>query len=197
MVKLLGKCRRLVLIGLVLVLALLLAALAWPQRVLCVESGPVEADVIVVLGGGGGDRAKRAAELFLAGAAPRILVSGDGDTESNRRLLIRQGVPAAAIQVEPNSMNTQQNATFSAPLLRRAGRDVVHSVPDIASGTGARRVIVVTSWYHSRRALQCFRHYVPGIQFYSRPSYYGYRRSDWTREGIGRTIRVEYLKLVG
>jgi hypothetical protein len=39
---------------------------------------------------------------------------------------------------------------------------------------GAKRVIIVTSWYHSRRALACFEHYAPDIKFYSRPSYFGY-----------------------
>lgn len=116
-----------------------------------------------------------------------------------------QRVPAAVIEVEPNSRSTQENAMFSAPLLRGGvfdGTGAANLRQD-AAVTGKqdaylhKRVILVTSWYHSRRALQCFRHYVPGIQFYSRPSYYAYARADWTREGIRPYIRAEYLKLVG
>ena len=61
-------------------LLVLLAAAAWffPQQVLTVDSGPVKADVLVVLGGRP-DRAVRAAELFQQGAAPKVLVSGLGD----------------------------------------------------------------------------------------------------------------------
>src|ERR1035441_4602903 len=46
-------------------------AFAFPQQVLCVDSGNVQADVLVVLGGGSYERPIRAAELFRAGAAPR------------------------------------------------------------------------------------------------------------------------------
>jgi uncharacterized SAM-binding protein YcdF (DUF218 family) len=134
--------------------------LAWlfPQQVLTVDSGPVKADVLVVLGGTP-DRAARAAELFKEGAAPRILVSGFGDAGSNKQLLEREGVPAKAIILEGKSRTTQQNAELSIALLRQMG---------------AKRVIIVTTWYHSRRGLMCFEHYAPEIQFYSRPSYWGY-----------------------
>jgi hypothetical protein len=47
------------------------AALLFPQQVLCVDSGIVQADALVVLGGGSYERPIRAAELFRAGAAPR------------------------------------------------------------------------------------------------------------------------------
>ena len=77
---------------------LLLAATAilFPQWFLCVDSGPVKADVIVVLGGGSHERPGRAAELFRGQIAPRIIVSGLGDYKINRQLLIEAGVPSAA-----------------------------------------------------------------------------------------------------
>jgi hypothetical protein len=62
---------------------------------------------------------------------------------------------------------------------------------------GAKRVIIVTSWYHSRRALHTFQHYAPDIQFYSRPAYFGYPRTQWSRAGISGYIRAEYVKLAG
>ena len=85
--------------------ALLLAATAvgvayyYPEKILCVESGAVTADVIVVLGGGLRERPERAAELFRQRAAPLILITGAGDDEINRRLLLQNGVPAEAIQI--------------------------------------------------------------------------------------------------
>src|ERR1039458_6288656 len=56
-------------------------AFAFPQQVLCVDSGVVQADALVVLGGGLLERPARAAELFRSGAAPKIIVSGAGDDE--------------------------------------------------------------------------------------------------------------------
>jgi uncharacterized SAM-binding protein YcdF (DUF218 family) len=172
-------------------LALLLAtALAFPQRVLCVDSGDVQADAIVVLGGGSGERPTRAAELFQSGAAPRIIVSGAGDAEDGRRILERKGVPATAIQLEPNSKSTRQNAQFSIPLLRAMSA---------RAPAGARRVILVTSWYHSRRALHTFEHYAPDIQFYSRPAYFGYPGAAGSagHKAINGYIRAEFVKLLG
>jgi uncharacterized SAM-binding protein YcdF (DUF218 family) len=171
----------------ILVLAALLAifavlCFAFAQQILCVDSGNVQADALVVLGGGSYERPARAAELFQSGAAPRIIVSGAGDSEHNKRLLVSKGVPPAAIELEGKSRSTKQNAQFSLPLLR---------------ALGARRVIIVTSWYHSRRALHAFQHYAPNLQFYSRPSYYGYTRTQWSREGVTGSIRGEFIKLAG
>jgi uncharacterized SAM-binding protein YcdF (DUF218 family) len=157
-------------------------ALAFPQQVLCIDSGNVQADAMVVLGGGSYERPIRAAELFQAGTAPKIIVSGVGDGEVYKRLLVSKGVLVAAIEVESRSQSTRQNAQFSIPLLR---------------ALGARRVIIVTSWYHSRRAFHTFEHYGPDLQFYSRPSYYGYPPSQWSRSGISGYIRGEYVKLAG
>lgn len=153
-----------------------------PERVLVVDDGHPQADAIVLLGGGSGERPTRAAELFRAKAAPRILVSGAGDAGGNRLLLMHRGVPASAISLEPNSKTTKENAQFSIPLLRAAG---------------ARRVIVVTTWYHSRRALKCFSHYGPDLTFYSCPSYFGFSRTDWSHDHLRRRIHAEYLKTLG
>ena len=141
-----------------------------------------KADVIVVLGGGWPDRSERAAALFKEGEAPKILVSGFGDCESNEKLLERNGVTNTAIILEPKSRTTRENAEFSIPLLRQIG---------------AHHVIIVSSWYHSRRALACFEHYAPDITFYSRPSYYGYLRAEWRSKGIGSFVKSEYVKLLG
>jgi len=169
--------------GLVLTIvlaALVIAAVVFPQKFLCIDSGPVKADVIVVLGGGH-DRPERAAELFREHVAGRVIVSGLGDTATNRIILVRDGVPANAIQLEPKSRTTKENAQFTIAMLRT---QQVHSV------------IIVTSWYHSRRALDCFEHYGPGIKFYSRPSMFSFERKDWTRS-FGRRVYLEYVKLAG
>lgn len=162
-------------------LLVLLAALAWffPQRVLTVDSGPAKADVLVVPGGTP-DRAGRAAVLFKEGEAPKVLVTGIGDDVANEHILEKDGVPAAEITLEGKSRTTRENAEFSIPLLR---------------AMGAKRVIIVTSWYHSRRALHCFEHYAPDIQFYSRPSYYGYMGENPLENA--EKLKTEKLKGTG
>ena len=166
----------------ILFLALAATVFFLPQTFLCVDSGPVKADAIVLLGGGMGERPARAAELFKEHAAPRIIISGLGDCENNRRILLKAGVPAGAIQLECKSRTTRENAEFTIQLLR---------------AEDARHVILVTSWYHSRRALACFEHYAPDIQFYSRPSYIAFARADWPHKKVGHRINLEYAKLAG
>jgi uncharacterized SAM-binding protein YcdF (DUF218 family) len=134
---------------------------------------------MVVLGGGYGERPDRAAELFKAGVAPKIILTGAGDAVDNKRLLVNRGVPAEAIQLEAASKSTKQNAQFTIPLLRAAD---------------AHRVILVTSWYHSRRSLNCFRHYAPDIQFYSRQA--GPGPNETTRQ-FTRYVISEYIKAAG
>src|SRR5260370_16184140 len=148
-----GKTLRRVATGLAVALVILvLAALSFPHQVLLIDTGQARADAIVLLGGGSGERPTRAAELFRSGVAPKIIVSGAGDADGNRLLLMHRGVPASAIALEPNSKTTRENAELSIPLLRAAG---------------AKRIILVTSWYHSRRALKCFRHYASDLEVYS------------------------------
>ncbi|MEJ0001127.1 MAG: YdcF family protein [Verrucomicrobiota bacterium] len=152
----------------------------FPQQVLTVDSGETKADELVVLGGGEG-RAERAAELYHQGAARGVLVTGYGDCASNVEVLKRAGVPASAITTEPTALSTFENATRSVPLLRQMG---------------ARRVIVVTSWFHSRRALACFEHVAPDIQFFSRPSYYHFEPATQRRTGFIPQVNMEYMKLL-
>jgi len=167
---------------LILLGLLVAAALFFPRLFLAVDSGPVTGDVLVVLGGGARDRAERAAELFKEHAAPRIIISGYGDAAINRHWLVAAGVPAKVIELEPKSKTTKENAQATTQLLR---------------DQKVKRVIIVTSWYHSRRALACFRHYAPEIRFYSRPSYFASARADWSRNRTGIRTRLEYLKLLG
>jgi uncharacterized SAM-binding protein YcdF (DUF218 family) len=170
---------------LVLFLALL-AGMAWfyPEKFLCVDSGKnVSADVIIVLGGGAKEqRAECAAELFKAHRASRILITGAGDDEINRQILLAHGVPANAIQLESESKTTHENAVYSLKILRAEN---VHSA------------ILVTSWYHSRRTEKIFECFAPDIKFYSRPSYFGFAAADWKKTAVGRRMRLEFLKLPG
>ena len=113
-----------------------------------------KADVIVVLGGDGPARAEWGAELWLQGAAPRVLISGDGDCYWIRRAMVDRGVDANVITVECQSGTTWENALFSAPLLKHMN---------------VRTAILVTSWYHSRRALASFAATSADIRWISVP----------------------------
>jgi uncharacterized SAM-binding protein YcdF (DUF218 family) len=173
------RIRHALLLSLALLLLLGVAGFVFAHQLLSVDNGDVHGDFMVVLGGGYGERPDRAPELFKAGVAPKIILTGAHDAVDNQRLLVNRGVPAEAIQLEAASMSTKQNAQLTIPLLRAAG---------------AHRVILVTSWYHSRRSLNCFRHYAPDIQFYSRQAAPG--TNETTRQ-FTRYVVSEYIKAAG
>jgi uncharacterized SAM-binding protein YcdF (DUF218 family) len=122
-----------------------------------VDDAPAASDAIVILGDDNydGDRATRAAELFKAGWAPRIIASGRylrpyaSIAELEERDLLNRGVPASAIvRLAHRAENTREEAVVLSQLV---------------SARGWKRIIVVTSNYHTRRSLYiCARTFPPG-----------------------------------
>jgi len=110
-----------------------------------------QADAVVVLGcrssAGLTRRLDLGVRLYLAGAAPLLLLSGGGtgpvpEAELMRRMALARGVPDAALLVEPNSRDTVENAWEAARLLR---------------SRGARLVLLVSDRAHLPRAVLLFR----------------------------------------
>ncbi len=149
--------RRALLVAGTSICLVIVAAFVFAKSILCVEHGSVNGEVIVVLGGDSVWRTERALELFKSGAATSVIVSGDGDGEQIRQSLLHGGVPESAVEWESQSRNTKENAEFTARLLQ---------------SRGVRRALIVTSWWHSRRALNSFSHFASEIRFSSQPTYH-------------------------
>jgi len=72
-------------------------------------------------------RITEAVHEYERGVAPRLIVTGGPDRGGNvqasvmARVAQAQGVPAAAIFVEPNAENTIENACFSARIMKEHG----------------------------------------------------------------------------
>ena len=107
------------------------------------------------------DRVWFAARLFRAGKAPLLLVSAGSNPEryvySEARatavFLSDLGVPASALLLEERSLNTRQNASFSAELLK---------------ARGINRILLVTSALHMPRAMALFE--AQGLQVTPAPT---------------------------
>jgi uncharacterized SAM-binding protein YcdF (DUF218 family) len=158
------------------------AGLEWSEQLLTIEQPPENADIMVVLGGEWVYRPKHALELYNLQLAPNIIVTGQGDAGAIKRWLAARGLPPSAIQVEGKSLNTMQNAELTVPLLRERN---------------ARRVVLVTSWFHSRRALACFRKAAPEIAFVSLPTVEDRPKGRWPNRYERRMVLQEYVKLAG
>jgi uncharacterized SAM-binding protein YcdF (DUF218 family) len=165
----------------VLVSGAAVAAAFKASEPLLVVRTPIEAaDVIVVLGGDGPARAWQAAGLYREGAAPRVLVTGIGDCENIRAYMVKEGVPPDVIQTECAARSTWENAVFSAPLL---------------TAMGARRAILVTSWFHTRRAIACFRQVLPQVEWMSLPVERGESYRQMLSNHHGLSVLAEYVKI--
>lgn len=184
----------LVLTGAAAVLALTYAPLLEAAaRFLIVEDRLERADVIVVLAGGRGDeRVGQAAGLYRDGYAPLVLLSGTGAQRIGfsipdvmRRQAISHGIPPSALLFETGSTSTAEQAG---------------EIRSVLEGRHARRAIVVTSSYHSRRARYVFRKFFAGSPVEVRV--YPVQRDSsfnpvrwWTREEDTETVLLEYFKL--
>ena len=150
------------------------------REVLIVQTAIEPADAIVVLGGESQGRPVEGARLYKQGLAPRVFVVGTGDNERNRRALLREGVPEDLITCETASESTLENAMFVRPLLEKVG---VH------------RAILVTSSYHTRRALAVFQQRVPGIHFEMVPSRIGWWDTLKGRRQENAWAAIEFIKI--
>ena len=99
---------------------------------LCLHREPTRADVIVGFGNFNTDIARRAAELYLQGYAPKILFTGglgrntEGllpEPEAVRfaKVAMECGVPEADIILEDKSANTKENILFTREKLEELG----------------------------------------------------------------------------
>lgn len=153
------------LVRVLVVLLVVWLPLGWiGARALIVSAELPQADVIVVLGGSSTyvERTSAAAQLFGSGRAPKIILTDDGQqggwssaeqrnpffVERARQELERANVPAEKIEVLPPLVSS----TYDEAVLLR----------EYAKSHQMRSMLVVTSAYHSRRALWTLRRVFEG-----------------------------------
>lgn len=136
---------------------------------------PEPCDLIIVFGGKRLERAEKAADLYLAGYAPRILFTGGDKRETGiaeaivlRNHAVSLDVAESACMVETDSTNTLENVRMSVPLV------------DAEMGwRHMRGVILVSAPYHMKRVKQVLARSVPReVKIYCCPD----GRTDITAE---------------
>ncbi len=147
------------------------------------------ADAALVFSGDPGyERTQEAARLYRAGYAKYLVFSGRGgpgdSAESMAAVAMQHGVPERALLQEDKASSTYENVLFVRPLL------AAHNI---------RRLILVTSPYHQRRAYLVARQVFPGIILINHPApmpYWGPR--GWWRDAASRRVVLnEYVKIAG
>lgn len=186
-----------------------IAAVLWVARVpiltgiasfLTVEDIIEPGDVILMFPGEANTRPTRVAELYDAGLAPTIVIprveNPDGDTlgvmpnmtDAAAVVMQRLGVPRDAIVV----LKTPGGSTST--------RDDVRIFREYVERHDVRRVIAVTSMYHTRRARWALRRALDGLSvdiMMAPAPELGFSESDWWQSEDGLiTYFQEYLKWV-
>ncbi len=156
------------------------------------DEPPVKADMVLVLGGDFyGNRILKAADLVRRGYAPKVLVSGApgiyGYNECDLAIPFAEkaGYPASYfLHFEHNATSTKEEADAVTAELRRLG---------------AKRVLLVTSDFHTHRAGKIFRAAAPDLTFYvvSAPDAH-FTAGGWWRDREGRKtfFLTEWTKTV-
>lgn len=186
-----------------------IAALLWIARApiltaiasfLTVEDTIEPADVILIFPGEANVRPTRAAELYDAGIAPTVVIpraqNPGGDTlgvmpnmtDAAAVVMQRLGVPRDAIvvlKIPGGSTSTRDDARLFREYVER------HDV---------RRVVAVTSMYHTRRARWALRRALDGlpVKIMMAPAPEpGFSEDDWWRSEAGMIAYFqEYVKWV-
>lgn len=132
-----------------------------------VDSGSVKADIILALGSHDLRVADHAGELFRAGEAPLIVVTGGAGKVTGKEWsrseavlyaerIAAQGVPDESLILEDLSTNSSENFSFSRDLLANKGID-------------PRSGIIVSKPYMARRALATAHKHWPELEWFTRP----------------------------
>ena len=154
---------------------------------------PEHADVLVVLGGDSGDRTLKALQLYKAGLAPRVLLTGVEESPLDARkpyltwrqqMLVEAGVPRDSILLDSRSENTMEEAVNTRQLLVERGW---------------RRALIVSDPPHVRRVNWAWRKALRGtnLEFQvvaSEPRWW-VADSWWTHEKSAQAVIMEYIKL--
>ena len=141
----------------------------WLAAPLRISAPASPADAIVVLAGGVGEsgragvgvqeRVSKAVSLFRDGVAPRVIISSGfvftlREAEVMKAIAVDNGVPADAIILEERAANTFENVQFTSEILRNMGW---------------RRIALVSSPYHMRRATMTWHKVAPDIEVVPTP----------------------------
>ena len=87
-------------------------------------------------------RQGKAEKLLISGGTGSLLDQSIKEADLLKRQALELGLDPGRIIIERDSRNTHENALYSARIIR---------------GRGYRRILLVTSAFHMRRALACFR----------------------------------------
>ena len=154
-----------------------------------VIDSPQPSDVIVVLAGETDSRPARALELLDQGYARRLLI----DVPADERIY---GFTARQLAEQYEHSRPEAAQLGICPIEGLSTREESHDVEKCLAKEQGARILIVTSDYHTHRALSIFRHEIRGKTFSIAAAYdstqFGTRW--WTHRQWAKTWFDEWLR---
>lgn len=161
-----------------------------------VVNDPQKADVIVVLAGETNWRPARGVQLLSQDYAPRMLLD----------------VPAAGIIYDQSMLNIakgyvqhlpQSQDVSICPIVGLSTKTEAQDVMACLKNSGARRILVVTSDYHTRRARSVFQHELRGYDISVAAAFdsetFGipwWHRRQWAKINLDEWLRLVWWQAI-
>jgi uncharacterized SAM-binding protein YcdF (DUF218 family) len=181
-----------VLAVLILLVALPLSTSGW----FLIVNNPQHADVIVVLAGETDRRPSRALDLLRAGYAAKLQL----DVPAASKVYDQQTLAIAQTYV--NGLADRQSITI-CPIFGLSTKTEAQDVARCLGKTPSKRILLVTSDYHTRRALRIFKHELGGhdisVAAASDPSQFGdawWEHRQWAKINFDEWLRLVWWEVV-
>jgi hypothetical protein len=169
----------------------LIAGLAAKAGSFLIVDEPRRSDMILVLAGETDRRPARALELLASGYGRRVLL----DVPTTAKLYEFTQIQLAQKYIHDLPQGTLVSV---CPIDGLSTRDESKDAEKCITRDGAKSVLIVTSDFHTRRALSIFRKEVPGHEYSAAAAHneeqFGSRW--WTHRQWSKTFVDEWLRLI-
>ena len=175
----------------ILIVGILLLAFGAASGWLLVIDQPQHADVIIVLAGETDKRPLRAIELLQQGFAPHVILDVPANTQ------IYQWTQLQLAQMFIDGLPQAKDISL-CPIVGLSTRDESHDTIPCLQTIQGKNVLLVTSDYHTRRALAIFRHELKDRNFSVAAAYDSNTFGDrwWSHREWAKTALGEWTKLI-
>jgi hypothetical protein len=152
---------------------------------------PLPADVILVLAGETDRRPERALELLAQGYGKRVVL----DVPTNAKIYQSTEIQLAQKYIQ----NLPQAASVTiCPIDGLSTKDESKDAEKCLAREGGKSVLIVTSDFHTRRALSVFRREIPGREYSVAAAHddskFGVKW--WAHRQWAKTVLDEWLRLI-
>jgi hypothetical protein len=161
-----------------------------------VVDAPVHSDVILVLAGETDRRPQRALELLAQGYGQRVVL----DVPANAKIyeftqiqLAQKYIQALHVEALPQAVSIS-----ICPINGLSTKDESKDAEKCLASEGSKSVLIVTSDFHTRRALSIFRREVAGHDYSVAAAHdeAQFGVNWWTHRQWAKTLLDEWLRLV-